>query len=1001
MHTYKKSRIKYVNITLATLLTAFTAIFFIPSPQNSNAGCNPPTDECCPETNEICVVGSVSCGIEGGTNFCPGEAIQFTSVSTHTPGYDETTETFKDCSETTDRTDHESQDPACEWSIDSPASVDSEGNVTVPSCGTYMIELTCIVNECDTNITCSASLVFTVSDSVSSIILSNITISCENDIPDPDPSLIPDSACGKSAVHKSDSAWVGNTCEKSLTRTYKITDACGYTTEYTQIITSVDTNAPVLEGIPDDETLTCTTNPPWPSVTATDLCSSFTLVSNEVVDIACTGTITRTWIATDICGNSTSAVQVITIETLFESVTVTPSPVSPGGTAQASLNSCPDLDITWSVSFSPCDTAAPLGDNNTGTVSINADGLITVSDDCPNGWAIATATSGDCIATNKFQIKCGTCAGCNPDGSPITQCSFGSGSGSVSPGTGGTSEMLYTINMGKVDSETTAGILMIEASVPSEQMATPFGIELSTHPRNNSPVNGNTYAPGIASLKRVEPIYDTNGLRQIWAPECLTDIIVETPYKYRVDIYDTASPYFMGFTVPARPDDSTLHAPNGNLIVSYTIENPNGDGNYDVLNIIENRPGNDPRTTTFTYNSIVIEGMVPSWQIDTADGRHIVALNIQTNSTQQIITSTISDQTTIASERTTTKQEFPWGFSTVKSVTGSGSESLTNAYSYYTTSGNTSYGQKKLITNSDGSWKRYDSYDSEAREDVVVSSWGNAETDATASSARATYFSYAPVDGQDTITERPDRPRTTTVKIEGEIVSKTYSAYYLNASDQRVEITELAYSASTPYGDSQNQRSTTIYNPNSTNAGSRQISSRTTSAGKLDTYTYDYGTWTYNQSDPGQSVFTVDTGTYTRVTIVHGITNSPAGIANQTTQEIIIEDGLGKTVMRESYIYTGGTSYERIAWTVNEINGLGETSIQYNSNGTKTETVMASCGCGKESETDAQGLTTEHQYNALHQLVFTSRELGTSTVITTNSFDAAGHRLSTTITAKE
>ena len=48
-------------------------------------------------------------------------------------------------------------------------------------------------------------------------------------------------------------------------------------------------------------------------MTATDVCSSATVSMVEVTSEGCPYTITRTWTATDVCGNSSSATQVITV----------------------------------------------------------------------------------------------------------------------------------------------------------------------------------------------------------------------------------------------------------------------------------------------------------------------------------------------------------------------------------------------------------------------------------------------------------------------------------------------------------------------------------------------------------------------------------------------------------------------------------------------------------------------------------------------------------------
>ena len=82
----------------------------------------------------------------------------------------------------------------------------------------------------------------------------------------------------------------------------------------------LDEVGPVLAGCPEDMVLECDQDiPPTADVTATDPCDPDPVVSfTEVVDLSeCgdyTGTITRTWTATDTCGNTATCTQVITVE---------------------------------------------------------------------------------------------------------------------------------------------------------------------------------------------------------------------------------------------------------------------------------------------------------------------------------------------------------------------------------------------------------------------------------------------------------------------------------------------------------------------------------------------------------------------------------------------------------------------------------------------------------------------------------------------------------------
>ena len=100
-----------------------------------------------------------------------------------------------------------------------------------------------------------------------------------------------------------------------ITRTFTATDDCGNATSATQTITIIDTTAPELT-IPADYTAECSDEHPMDEATATDNCGEVVITVEEVTTAgACAGdyVITRTFTATDDCGNASSATQTITI----------------------------------------------------------------------------------------------------------------------------------------------------------------------------------------------------------------------------------------------------------------------------------------------------------------------------------------------------------------------------------------------------------------------------------------------------------------------------------------------------------------------------------------------------------------------------------------------------------------------------------------------------------------------------------------------------------------
>ncbi len=103
----------------------------------------------------------------------------------------------------------------------------------------------------------------------------------------------------------------------TLTRTWTAVDACGNTSSKTQVITVQDKTAPILSAAPVDVTVECDAVPVAAVLTATDNCSTPTVTYTETrADGSCPNsyTLTRTWTATDACGNTSGKTQVITVQ---------------------------------------------------------------------------------------------------------------------------------------------------------------------------------------------------------------------------------------------------------------------------------------------------------------------------------------------------------------------------------------------------------------------------------------------------------------------------------------------------------------------------------------------------------------------------------------------------------------------------------------------------------------------------------------------------------------
>jgi len=110
-----------------------------------------------------------------------------------------------------------------------------------------------------------------------------------------------------------DDAPIGGNCGDGILRTFTATDACGNTITATQTITFTDEEAPTFTFIPSDIIVTCGESYELPDAIAEDNCSSVTLTQTDAFNNSCGGSFTRTYTATDGCGNAASASVNVTI----------------------------------------------------------------------------------------------------------------------------------------------------------------------------------------------------------------------------------------------------------------------------------------------------------------------------------------------------------------------------------------------------------------------------------------------------------------------------------------------------------------------------------------------------------------------------------------------------------------------------------------------------------------------------------------------------------------
>jgi HYR domain/Ig-like domain CHU_C associated/Secretion system C-terminal sorting domain/PKD-like domain len=197
-----------------------------------------------------------------------------------------------------------------------------------------------------------------------------VTVSCASAVPAADILLVTvsDNCPGAITVIHVGDVISAQTCANrfTVTRTYRATDGCGNFAECTQVITVNDQTPPTLT-CPAPITVSCANAVPAPDVSlvtgVSDNCAgtvTVTHVSDVISAQTCLNryTITRTYRATDVCGNFAECTQIITVNDQTPPVITCPANITVNNTP----NQCGAI-----VNFTVTAT-----DNCAGTVTITS-----------------------------------------------------------------------------------------------------------------------------------------------------------------------------------------------------------------------------------------------------------------------------------------------------------------------------------------------------------------------------------------------------------------------------------------------------------------------------------------------------------------------------------------------------------------------------------------------------------------------------------------------------
>ena len=176
----------------------------------------------------------------------------------------------------------------------------------------------------------------------------------------------------------------------TLERSWTAMDNCGNTAKATQVISVRDITAPAFVFVPASVTASCDAIPAVGTPTATDNCDAAVNISysgESRVDGACPNSyqLQRVWVATDNCGNSSTASQTITVQDVTKPVFISvPAPV---------LVECSNIPVIG---------VPAATDNCTANVSISYLGETRIDDSCPGFYKLVRSWSAkdDCGNTS-------------------------------------------------------------------------------------------------------------------------------------------------------------------------------------------------------------------------------------------------------------------------------------------------------------------------------------------------------------------------------------------------------------------------------------------------------------------------------------------------------------------------------------------------------------------------------------------------------------------------
>jgi uncharacterized protein affecting Mg2+/Co2+ transport len=256
---------------------------------------------------------------------------------------------------------------------------------------TYILKRNWVVSD-DCGNSATAVQTVTVQDITAPIFTSvpaNTTVSCES-IPNVGNPVAVDDCASAVTILYNGAVRADGACPDTytLTRSWTAIDSCGNSANATQVITVQDISAPIFISVPPGTTVSCDAIPAPGTAQATDNCDasvSIVYQGETRVDGNCPNryTLSREWLATDNCGNTAKATQVIVVQDITAPIFVSvPAPV------------------TVSCDAVPVPGAPVASDNCSGMVTINYLGETRTDGNCPGNYRLVRSWSATDVCGN-------------------------------------------------------------------------------------------------------------------------------------------------------------------------------------------------------------------------------------------------------------------------------------------------------------------------------------------------------------------------------------------------------------------------------------------------------------------------------------------------------------------------------------------------------------------------------------------------------------------------